>query len=71
MTAAVKRIKQALRLTLDHPKSLSCDHGMVVYKTLKEDQNKSVNVGSATFGLFVSKQHSLLEKKKVNLIDLI
>lgn len=57
MTAAVKRIKQALRLTLDHPKSLSCDHGMVV-----GDQNKSVNVGSATFGLFVSKQHSLLEK---------
>lgn len=36
MTAAVKRIQQALKLTLDHPKSLSCDHGMVVYKTLKE-----------------------------------
>lgn len=63
MTAAVKRIKQALRLTLDHPKSLSCDHGMVVYKTLKEIKTKSVNVGSVTFGLFVSKQHSLLEKK--------
>lgn len=63
MTAAVKRIQQALRLTLDHPKSLSCDHGMVVYKTLKETKNKSVNVRSGTFGLFVSKQHSLLEKK--------
>lgn len=71
MTVAVKRIKQALRLTLDHPKSLSCDHGRNgCLQNTKGDQNKSVNVGSATFGLFVSKQHSLLEKK-VNLIDLI
>lgn len=70
MTAAVKRIKQALRLTLDHPKSLSCDHGMVVYKTLKE-----IKTSRSTWDLrpldFLFQNNILYLKKKVNLIDLI
>lgn len=69
MTAAVKRIKQALRLT-DHPKSLSCDHGIVVYKTLKE-----IKTSRSTWDLrpldFLFQNNILYLKKKVNLIDLI